>query len=156
MPCASRFCAICARSPRRCTLNRRGWQSPLFPRPPPAPHTHDHTPSPRPQDEAAGPESGASHADLQPGPALRLLGSRRNAHPSPDCSSRPRRSANCKSWEGERQPRRRPERSLSTRLRLPRNSAPPTRSICPAAQFVLVVCAKVEEPVLAPPPTTLK
>lgn len=128
--------------------------------PPPPPHMHDHTPSPHPQDEAAPSWcwSRVISKSRRPsvGPALRLLGSRQNAHPSPDCGARPCRSANCKSWEGERQLRR-PECSLSTRLRLPRNGAPPTtRSICPAAQLVLVVCAKVKEPVMPPPPRTPK
>lgn len=124
--------------------------------PSPPPNTHDHTPYPHTQNEAASlscwSRVGSKSWRPSAGPALRLLGSRRNTHPSPDCIARLCRSANCKSWEGERQLRR-PERFLSTRLRLPRNA---TRSICPAAQFVLVVCAKVKEPVMPSPPRTPK
>lgn len=153
--CLQVLCNLRPPPPRCCTLNRRRWQSSLFPLGPrhlPTPRrTHAHTPSPHPQDEAASSSCrsrvGSESRRPSDGPALRLLGSRRNAHPSPDCSARPRRSANCKSLEGELRLRR-PGRSVSTRPRLPRAGAPsPTRSIRPAAQFVLVVCAKVKEPV---------
>lgn len=105
--CLQVLCNLRPPPPRCCTLNRRRWQSSLFPLGPrhlPTPRrTHAHTPSPHPQDEAASSSCrsrvGSESRRPSDGPALRLLGSRRNAHPSPDCSARPRRSANCKSWK---------------------------------------------------------